>query len=72
MKKGDLVATGAKGGRWEHYNMNVCVGESWTTVVALARRARRLNTRRVTTTSSPRHAAVISTAKDTPKTTATE
>jgi len=26
----DLVATGAKGGRWEHYNVNVCVGESWT------------------------------------------
>jgi hypothetical protein len=26
----DLLATGAAGGRWEHYNMNVCVGESWT------------------------------------------
>jgi hypothetical protein len=26
----DLVATGAAGGRWEHYNVNVCSIETWT------------------------------------------
>lgn len=26
----DLLATGANGGRWEKYNVNVCASESWT------------------------------------------